>query len=141
MNIAFTGTRQGMTVSQQGTVRELLIGMEGGTVHHGCCHGADREFHRIAYVQGYRIVLHPGDTSQEAWALTQEYCDGIYPLKHSLSRNRQMVDETTVLIATPQTEEEVLRSGIWATIRYARKCDRVIYVIRPDGEVIKEPQA
>ena len=36
---------------------------------------------------------------------------------------------------TPQGNEEVMRSGTWATVRRARKQDKPIFIINPDGSL------
>jgi len=38
-----------------------------------------------------------------------------------LKRDRRQVAWSHILIAAPKTNEEMLRSGTWATVRYARK--------------------
>ena len=43
---------------------------------------------------------------------------------------------TDTLVAAPKEDEEVVRSGTWATVRYARKAGRVVLVVRPDGTIV-----
>lgn len=50
-----------------------------------------------------------------------------------LARNRDIVDETEILIACPGHMHEELRSGTWSTIRYAVKIQRPHIIIWPDG--------
>lgn len=50
-----------------------------------------------------------------------------------LWRNHQIVDATSALIAAPFGFEEELRSGTWATVRYARKLGRPVRFFWPDG--------
>lgn len=59
--------------------------------------------------------------------------------KSYLKRNHDIVDEgVDGLIAAPNGWVEELRSGTWATVRYARKLKRRIWIIRPDGTLRKE---
>jgi hypothetical protein len=58
--------------------------------------------------------------------------------KPYLSRNKDIVLETELLIATPGEEEEQIRSGTWSTVRYARSLKRMINIVLPDGRVIAE---
>jgi hypothetical protein len=58
--------------------------------------------------------------------------------KPYLVRNHDMVDQSEFLIGTPGEEQEVLRSGTWATIRYARKLKRPILIILPKGKLVAE---
>jgi hypothetical protein len=55
------------------------------------------------------------------------------------SRNHDIVDETELLIACPGELAEAVRSGTWATVRYARKLGRPIVIFWPDGSVTGEP--
>jgi len=42
-------------------------------------------------------------------------------------------DELGLVLACPAQKREQLRSGTWATIRYARKTGVKMFVIFPDG--------
>lgn len=46
-----------------------------------------------------------------------------------------MIDEIELLVACPSTAREILRSGTWATIRYARKARILIVRVNPDGSM------
>lgn len=56
------------------------------------------------------------------------------PIKPPLVRNHDIVDSTELLIACPKEQVEVLRSGTWATIRYARKKEITVWLIDPEGQ-------
>ena len=131
--IGFTGTQDGMTRAQIVALRRILS-RTGGWFHHGDCVGADAEAHEIAaYLEGYRIILHPpSDPKKRAW------CKGAHETRNEkpyLQRNRDLVDETDVLIAAPKDKQERLRSGTWSTVRYARKTGKSVYMIFPDGKL------
>jgi len=83
------------------------------------------------------VIGHPGDwpplTSKEAVATSHP----LHPCRPHLDRNRPIVDSCDVLLACPHGPEEP-RSGTWATIRYARKVGRKIFVFWPDGKVTGE---
>ena len=129
MKIGFTGSRHGMTDIQRVALRSLLDGMSG-EFHHGDCLGADYQAATIAKSMGFRIVSHPpADQTLRAFYPSDEE----RPPKPYLERNRAIVDETEMLIGTPKEEDEVLRSGTWATLRYAKKLDRPWWRITPDG--------
>ena len=55
-----------------------------------------------------------------------------------LERNRAIVDACDILIACPKGMQEEQRSGTWATVRYARRRDRPIVIVWPDGTVTRE---
>lgn len=134
MRVGFTGTQLGMTGYQLREVSRHLKALKNKGAHefhHGDCVGADAEADKIALDLGYTIFVHPPeDPSKRA------FCTGglrvILPKAPYLVRNRSIVDHTEVLIATPKRLSEELRSGTWATIRYARKLRKDILLITPN---------
>ena len=139
MIIAFTGTQIGMTHAQALEVAKLLIELEPEWVLHGDCIGADASFHRIVVkLRGEspypKIHLYPSYIHHK-----RAYCDDydlIEPEYEPLVRNKIMAKACDKLIACPKEGEEILRSGTWATVRYARKEGKVIYTILPNGKLI-----
>jgi hypothetical protein len=115
MIVGFTGTRRGMSASQEHQLQRVLDWLEaseseiggGALFHHGNAPGADAEASRIAEARGWEVVSHPA---------------GANPLV----RNREIVAACEVLVAAPLTDEEVLRSGTWATVRYARAAGKPV---------------
>jgi predicted Rossmann fold nucleotide-binding protein DprA/Smf involved in DNA uptake len=61
----------------------------------------------------------------------------VHTPKAPLDRNRDIVDAAAVLIAAPKEMTETLRSGTWATVRYARKQGKQVWIVWPDGTVSK----
>jgi hypothetical protein len=59
----------------------------------------------------------------------------VFPPRPYIARNHDIVNHTNYLIACPDTMKEVQRSGTWATVRYAGKHDRVVYLVYPDGRL------
>lgn len=134
MKVGFTGTQYGTTSIQRTVVRQLLISLEATEFHHGDCIGADEQAHQIALDLGIAVHLHPPNSySKRAFV---EGCTRERKPAPYLVRNHVIVKATQVLIATPKESREVLRSGTWATIRYAKKLNRKIYVVGPDGRLI-----
>ena len=134
MNIGFTGTRTGMSVAQENIVRALLFAgrppQSASGFHHGDCIGADAEAHDLAKEIGWFIVGHPPNKKQ---ARAQCTCDVMLPEEDFLKRNRDIVDAVGLLIAAPDGLEEELRSGTWATIRYAKKTHTHTVIVFPTG--------
>lgn len=101
-----------------------------GEAHHGDCIGADAEFHRLAIRRGLEVIKHPasGIGNQRAYCL-----EGIeLKAKPPLIRNHDIVDSVDVMIAAPGEDHEILRSGTWATIRYARKSKHIkLHIVLP----------
>ncbi len=130
----YTGTRNGMTSKQRLHVR-VLVRYVARVLHHGDCVGGDEEMHVIAKDRGLLIFVHPPiDPSLRA------FCKGdfAYPQKEHLVRNREIVHSVEWLIAAPATMLEEVRSGTWATVRYARKIGRPLSIVFPDGSVSHE---
>lgn len=134
--IGFTGTRNGCTGEQEATLKELLIvyRSEADQFHHGDCVGADCTAHKIALELEYNVYLHP-PTNPKFRAFVSG-CHVVESPKTYLVRNRIIVDRCFLLIATPSSSHEQLRSGTWATVRYARQQKRMVHVILPDGDVM-----
>ena len=131
--VGFTGTRQGMTAAQRITVKEILMKEQPSMARHGDCIGADAEFHKICLDIFVRVLLHPCNLVAQ-----RAFCKGAlteYPTKPPLDRNRDIVNNSDFMIATPGEYNEVLRSGTWATIRYANSARKRLYLITPDGKI------
>lgn len=134
-NIGFTGTQIGMTEQQKATVSKLITALNPYCVHHGDCIGADKDFHEIALSHGIDVFIHPPSNESK-----RAFCHPGFRFlpKPYLERNRDIVDETGILIATPKNSLEELRSGTWSTIRYAQKRYKAIIIVMPDGSTKQE---
>jgi predicted Rossmann fold nucleotide-binding protein DprA/Smf involved in DNA uptake len=132
MIIGFTGTRKGMTQQQHRTVTELVSRASTAThVIHGDCIGADYNFHNIAVKAGLSVVLRPCNLSnQRAYS---EGAEKVYEPEKPIARNHKIVSECSGLIACPGKMTEEMRSGTWATIRYARQNSKRVVIVWPDG--------
>lgn len=132
IHISFSGTQKGMTNRQKDAMSKLVNNFNLFVLHHGDCIGADAEAHEIALSSETfgGVILHPPIN-----AAKRAYCkDGIIAsrrLKPYIERNHDNVDEGMFLVATPSSLVEELRSGTWATIRYARKAGKPIVILDP----------
>ena len=137
MKYAFTGSRNGINQKQ---IKKLLAAKRPISCAHGDCVGADAQFHELItdmYQDTVPIVIHP---PKNKWF--RAFCKSKYmmePLEY-LKRNQNIVDSCDVLIACPETEQELLRSGTWATIRYARKMGKPIYMFPYFPRIAKEEE-
>ncbi len=149
-HIGFTGTRHGMTVAQRAEVASLVATFARSppaeadvefyprlVCHHGDCIGADSEFHDIARSVDALIEIHPGplhDHQRQAgrWGHVR------HPALPHMRRNKIIVLESEVMIATPFEAEEQLRGGTWSTIRMARAAKRPLAIVWPNGTHNKE---
>ncbi len=131
MKVGFTGTRMGMTVAQAEELTRQLHRAGVTEFHHGDCRGADEQAHGCARSLGVTIVGHPPTgNGLRAWC----ECDELREPAAYLTRNRNIVLETQLLIATPDGPERS-RSGTWSTVRYARRLSAPWIVIHPNGTV------
>jgi hypothetical protein len=138
--LGFTGTRKGLTEEQRNLLRlKLSAPMPGSNppllrayaLHHGGALGADDTAHWLALELQLAVHVWPSNIPNQHATLGGEYVrhDEAPPLE----RNHTIVDQCDELIACPGEMEEVLRSGTWATIRYARRIGKPITIIYPDG--------
>jgi len=141
MKIGFTGTQENIAVAQYDLLVAVISEMTEMTeAHHGDCIGADLTFHLIVEDTMPDVKIHrhipENQTKRAKYSTCGTYVD--YEPKPYLERNHDIVDMTDILIACPKDEKEVLRSGTWATIRYARKLKRPIVIIWKDGKYTYE---
>lgn len=154
MKVSVTATQSGLTFRQlewamtrtNRVMKELLL----TEFHHGGCIGGDDQLQHIVGVlrrtleedredfTGPVIELHRGSTP-EKWA-DDGFADEIHGPEDNIARNHIMVDlldpcGEDEMWAFPGEQAEVLRSGTWATIRYAKKQGVNLYVIYPDGTI------
>lgn len=134
MKIGFTGTQQGMNDNQKYLFGNHLKDIKG-EFHHGDCIGADAQAHEIAIRLGLEPVIHPPDIMRKRAFKTALQ---IRKSKPYLDRNKDIVNETELLVAAPKEMEMQLRSGTWSTIRYARKLKKNALILYPNGTWIKE---
>lgn len=137
--LGFTAAREGMTPAQYRRVEELVAEHAPAGARHGDCVGGDAQFHEICRAAGVPVVLHPPiDPTRRA------RCRGAaeeLPPKDFTDRNRDIVRESTRMIAAPkeQSEPQPARGqGTWSTVRYARHRGKPIEIVLPDGRLQEE---
>lgn len=140
MRLAFTGTRKGMTPRQHSIVKQIMEQFEPELVTHGACVGADAEFHELALYFGVAVIeVWPANipklraTLKEPGLMDKSIVIVKEP-QPPLDRNWDIVREADLVIACPESATEMLRSGTWATVRYAEQLNKTIKVIRPYDE-------
>ena len=110
----------------------MLSTYGSAAVHHGDCIGADAQAHEIACTLGREVTIHPPTSgTYRAWKTGSD----VRAPKAYLTRNKDIVRETDMLIAAPAETTEQVRSGTWSTVRFARKLGKRVFVILPDGTV------
>lgn len=133
IKFGFTGTQNGMSKEQSHIVNKIFRTSFGDfRLLHGDCIGADKDAHLLARNnKGYIEIFPPIYSSKRA------YCkgDAFHDPKPYLERNHDIVNACDLLIVCPNTKKEKLRSGTWATWRYAKKTGTEWIIIYPNGEV------
>jgi hypothetical protein len=139
-HVGITATRKGLTAAQEAALGRVLDEewVAGGVVgHHGDCVGGDARADMLMRQRRYLIHVHPPDEDRYR-AFLQRGAVKVSKPKPYLGRNHDIVDDCEVLIALPRLSFEELRSGTWATVRYARRLKRRIILIYPNGDIIRE---
>lgn len=146
--IAVTGTQEGMTRGQEWTLIGLWLPLAQNPLdhlvvklHHGDCVGVDSEANEIARELGFKTEAWPyerEDRINKKRAFSQvDVCN--LPTADPMERNYKIaLAGKDGLYALPKEMDEVVRSGTWSTVRRARKLERKIWIIRPDGSVKEE---
>jgi hypothetical protein len=124
----FTGTREGMTERQKTALSLIIDGF--GLFRHGDCIGADEEAaHVVNTVNTTMIIAHPPINPKLRSKTTIN--DLVLPEKEYLERDRDIVDNSDVLIAAPKSLTPEPRSGTWYTINYAKAQGKPIIILHP----------
>jgi len=130
MILGFTGTQDGMTDRQKDATHFWFAEFGiGGQLHHGDCLGADEDAHDIALSLGMEVYIHPPDNPSK-----RANCKGakkVYMPKPYIMRNHNIVRMCERLIATPSTDFETIRSGTWATVRFAKRQCVPVTLLKP----------
>lgn len=66
------------------------------------------------------MYLHPSNYSSTTVDCF-EPGDILYSAKPPLVRDQDIVNAVDILVAAPLTDHEIIRSGTWTTVRYARR--------------------
>lgn len=140
-DVGFTGSQYGMSLKTKNKLA-IVVGClaqedqfrsDVTSFRHGDCKGSDVVASGIA--DYYNYLVHGYPCFIEHKRAFSPYNKIIHAPKHPLERNVDIVDLSAIMIATPHTMNEIIRSGTWATIRYARKRERELCIIFPDGTV------
>jgi hypothetical protein len=140
LQIAFSGSREGMTPEQLVTLHRLLENYSSKTTiqdfHHGMSGKSDLLAHYAARTYNfYYIIGHPCDIEKWRIAVT---VDELRQIKPPLVRNQDMIDEigseTGLLIATPKTDS-FSRSGTYGTLQRAHNSGVKYEIIQRDGSL------
>lgn len=123
MRVSFTGTRAGWTSHQEELLSEWLRSTKPSLVAHGCCVGADIQFHQLVRkLFGRKVYVAVYPSTNKTRAPIPEDADFVAEPRPPLARNKTIISVgCDHLVATPKEMHEVLRSGTWHAIRRARR--------------------
>ena len=133
MILGFTGTQNPPTLEQFDALYSLVDALCPDKARHGDCLGADFTFHAICLELNIPVILHPPINP-----VKRAYCKGAHTVleeRDYIVRNHDIVDESDSVIACTPTQAEILRSGTWATYRYAKRTGKETFLILPTGEI------
>lgn len=105
--------------------------------HFGMCVGADEFAADLAKSAGFYLVGHPPKNRRLVSIRVKP--DEVRQEEDYLDRNRAIVHESGLIFALPKEDHEVLRSGTWATIRYARDNGNPLCIIYPSVMIYEPP--
>lgn len=129
MKVGFTGTQKGTTSKQIVELMDFFESNQISEFHHGDCIGADYQADLAGKSYDLPIILHPPTNPKK-----RAFCEGYSEIREEkpyLVRNRDIVDESDMLVACPGGPEEP-RSGTWSTIRYAHKQGKEVLIFMPE---------
>jgi hypothetical protein len=132
MIIGFIGTHRAITDYQKDYLEKLVFSYIGmvSEYHHGACVSADEFLDSVCRKYNIKTVIHPPNDDKGVFYYYE--AEHILPKKPYLERNHDIVDCCDLFIAMPCEMKEVLRSGVWAAIRYARKTNKQMFIIYPE---------
>lgn len=135
MKIGFTGTRKGMTQQQFLTFQRVTESWYITEFHHGACVGADEQAVTAIsnVIPSKCIFAHPPADGKLLSRVALGLSANVHEPMPYLQRDREIVRDSWILLSTPETFEEVLRSGTWTTMRYAKAARHPVFNIQPNG--------
>jgi len=120
-----------MSNKQLDDLRLYLLHLHVTAFHHGDCIGADTQALRLVRELFPVCVIHGWPQSLIPSKVSYNFCHIRHASMHPLDRNKRIVDASDLLIAAPKTETEQLRSGTWATVRYAKYRKKNVHILFP----------
>lgn len=137
--VGFTGPEKGITREQLHSLQRVLFQLWKQGYHearHGDCVGGDAQFDSLCKRMNFLITIHPpSDPKLRAYCINSHK---ILDPKPYLVRDKDIARESDILIACPRETCEIRRSGVWATVRYARQFNKPVVIIWPDGSIKEE---
>ncbi len=125
MRISFSGTREGMGEAQ---LRDLSIFLKSHKnrlviASHGCCMGADVQFHRACreIVGKHLFIAGFPSTSVRTCRSDELDLDSVADPAEPLARNKTIVDTGPDLLIAAPLHNQYEIGGTWNAIHYAQR--------------------
>lgn len=132
--VGVTGAEMGMNDRQAANFFWLLSVLKPKGLRHGDCVGVDVQAAQLADFMSIPTFSHPGfslkDPDNTRFRAFHKSTT-IYDPKPFLERDEDIATNSAIVIACPLESHEVLRSGTWATVRYARKAGTPRIILLP----------
>lgn len=140
-----TGTRDGAQPRQLASVAWLFAKYGIKTLHDGDCKGVDSQLFDLAKAFQVGVVMHPPtNPANRAFRGMKDDAVILRLPKGYYVRDRDIVDESEVMVGVPKQNFEPEESwkrgkgGTWYTINYARKQEKPIATVWPNGLITYE---
>lgn len=154
-HVGITGTRESPSIPQALALSRILnaiarqwahgnAAITAVEIHHGMCTGTDETAHYVGRkMPDVRIHGHPGTDAKgnAPYRMPGGVFDVTDEPKIYRDRNWDIVTACGILIACPLFPEKHARSrhsGTWQTVRFARRANKPVIIIRPDGKIIPD---
>lgn len=132
MKVGITGTRKGWNIAQEAAFRSLIADWDIEEFHHGDCVGVDEQSCAvIEQTYGSPIHTHPPLNSNHRANVGGR----LYRPKEYIDRNHDIVQASDIMVVVPDSDEERVRSGTWATYRYSLRMSKPTVVLFPTGRI------
>lgn len=150
VSLGITGSRVPLADAQKHSLGIMITAIMRITglkaIHHGCATGTDETSHGIALtIPGADIYGHPGYGNNKSQPhlmdLRPEEFTLLYPAKPYRERNKDIVTYSRLILACPlypENDTRSARSGTWQTVRLARRTQKPVILIIPNGGIMHD---
>lgn len=140
-----TGTRLGAPHHQIAAVAWLWAKYGIERLHNGDCVGVDEQLWYLAHSMRADISMHPPtNPKNRAYCGRDDLLTTILPERAYFTRDRDIVDDSAVMVGLPRQNTEPDRSwekgngGTWYTINYTRDQGKPLAIVWPNGHISYE---
>lgn len=139
MIIGFTGSRNGMTDAQLRNVMHIVVALNMTEARHGDCRGSDSQFARFAndVLPAHKVIVHPPIKDIDR-AFEIRPGNVVREPKTYLYRNRDIVDESEIVIGCPPSNDWLNHGGTFFSLRYSIKRKKPTIICWPNGSMSAE---